>query len=722
MAGIYNGHLLEFPQIRVDAFIPSPSTPWSIPSLPSSSTHPFPLRPAPNAQLFLLTHVHSDHLIGLTENFTGKIICTPDTKRMLLRLEPEVERGYLEDGLRERRRLRFGGLKARLEGKGKDERLVDRIEAIPYGHPKEFELGYEHGKPQMVTITLLDANHCPGSAMFLVTSNNKAVLHTGDVRADSQMMQSLKRNPAVQEYIAPTTLYKRKTEGKCSAGRRMMDRIYLDTAAVLGTGDMPDREPVLQDLVEQMSLYPSDTIFFLNTWCFGWEHVIQAVARYFNEPVHVDRYKRSIYTAVETDPFLLGCTTTDPDATRFHACERFAKCKNCRRFERGNRQPVHNLDKRIVNVNMVEIKQASWTIQHETFLDALGKAACGEGPWPYTIDVPLARHSTLPELQNLVALFKPLAVTPNTVAPFTKGLDYFLLPDFLRDCIAPDAYAGMIRERDLYFNEKHGPGFIQRLNVMREAGLDLAPDVEKSLAERDQYVPKREDHLPIPIPANLIQLGNAFENQKQSAKRSVTTMDQLVRAGGLPRLGPGEIMDLICGGEEAMSGSTAPQSKQDHPPADRHVSGGSGGGGVDYDTDDEEESQYRKRRRRRRRPMTSESPSEDSYAHVTNMNSEAVGNAKVHSIPAESVIKTAYDAVPVPVPIPVKLESAKISTPTPSTSLSDSRKRSGSHSHSRTRFSLGSEEKQRIRALMKKDREMLSFVANDNGDETGDGD
>ena len=37
----------------------------------------------------------------------------------------------------------------------------------------------------------------------------------------------------------------------------------------LGTGDMPDKQVVLQDLVRQMELYPSDTIFFLNTWCFG---------------------------------------------------------------------------------------------------------------------------------------------------------------------------------------------------------------------------------------------------------------------------------------------------------------------------------------------------------------------------------------------------------------------------------------------------------------------
>lgn len=36
-----------------------------------------------------------------------------------------------------------------------------------------------------------------------------------------------------------------------------------------------------------MSLYPPDTTFFLNVWCFGWEDVVKEVARFFNEPVRL---------------------------------------------------------------------------------------------------------------------------------------------------------------------------------------------------------------------------------------------------------------------------------------------------------------------------------------------------------------------------------------------------------------------------------------------------
>jgi hypothetical protein len=121
-----DGHLLEFPQIRVDCFTtPTPSRPHLIPSDPSSSSAPWVK--APNARIYLLTHVHTDHLVGLSNAFTGKIICSPDTKRMLLRLEPEIERERLDGGVREQKVLKYDGLRKRMIGEGKTQRVIDII-------------------------------------------------------------------------------------------------------------------------------------------------------------------------------------------------------------------------------------------------------------------------------------------------------------------------------------------------------------------------------------------------------------------------------------------------------------------------------------------------------------------------------------------------------------------------------------------------------------------
>ncbi|TYJ54920.1 hypothetical protein B9479_004428 [Cryptococcus floricola] len=515
MAGIYGGHVLEFPTVRIDSFGPHPRT-----ALP----HPVSPTPPP-AQLFLLSHTHADHVLGLHSAWTGTIITSPDSKGMLLHLVPEREREWLYRNIRQRARRTYDGLKPRLGASG-------AIQTLPYGVPKEYNIAYDNGSPVYVTVTLLDANHCPGSAMFLITSPTKAVLHTGDVRADSRFIEYLKRHPALQEFLAPSSTYRHAKDG-VGGGRRVLDRIYLDTAAMLGTGDMPDREPVLQEMVEIMARYPQDTIFFLNTWCFGWEQVIKQVARFFNDKVHVDSYKSDIYKSITSDPFLSRCTTQDPTATRFHACERFVKCPACRRFNEEG-EAVYNLDKRIVHVNMVEIKMAGWDTRRAEFMRVLDRAAMGKGHWPYNIDIPIPRHSSLPELQALVKLFKPLNLTPNTVASYARGLDYYLLPDLFSECIAPGAYERIVIERTHYLGQKYGEWYVKGLDLMRETmGLGLVPDLEA--VEREDHHYARQDYI-----QESEDVARQIQPPRPGSRKEIS-IDQVSRAGGLPSLAPDDI-------------------------------------------------------------------------------------------------------------------------------------------------------------------------------------
>ena len=161
-------------------------------------------------------------------------------------------------------------------------------------------------------------------------------------------------------------------------------------------------------------MYPPDTIFFLNVWCFGWEDIVKEVARHFNTRVHVDRYKASIYSSLTSDRFLDDCTTEDHKATRFHACERKHKCPSCRLFnEEGQR--IYNLDKRVVTVNAVEVKSAQYLMERETFLKALGRAATGEGHWPFNM------VSTAPFMTNISsALSLDTPLSPSCKASFAS--------------------------------------------------------------------------------------------------------------------------------------------------------------------------------------------------------------------------------------------------------------------------------------------------------------
>ena len=72
-------------------------------------------------------------------------------------------------------------------------------------------------------------------------------------------------------------------------------------------------------------------------------------------------------------------------------------------------------------------------------------------------ECPFARHSPLPELQDLVRVFNPRSLLPNTLQPPLRGLDYYLLPELFDHCLSREAVARLTRERDDWFKGKPTP-------------------------------------------------------------------------------------------------------------------------------------------------------------------------------------------------------------------------------------------------------------------------
>ncbi|EJT98796.1 hypothetical protein DACRYDRAFT_35001, partial [Dacryopinax primogenitus] len=212
--------------------------------------------------LYLLSHTHVDHIRGLdASTFCGKVICSPDAKEMILRMETAKDRVDYDRGVREQKIRRWARLKT----------------AVSLNSPTKFEILAD----ETVLITLLDANHCPGSVMFLVEGSRGAVLHTGDVRSEPVMVNALRRNPLLTQYISPF---------------KVLDAIHLDTSCFLGTVDVPPKEDAVAGFIKLIMLYPPKTTFFINAWTWGYESMITAVARLLNAKVHVDRYKHTIFT------------------------------------------------------------------------------------------------------------------------------------------------------------------------------------------------------------------------------------------------------------------------------------------------------------------------------------------------------------------------------------------------------------------------------------------
>ena len=127
--------------------------------------------------------------------------------------------------------------------------------------PTPIELPPDH----MLQVTLLDANHCPGSVMFLIEDRSKAILYTGDIRSEPWWVNSLVRNPAMIEF---------------ASGLKRLDRIYLDTTFASKSRcyrHFPTKAEGISGLMKQVKKHPQGTRFHIHAWTYGYEEVWRAL-------------------------------------------------------------------------------------------------------------------------------------------------------------------------------------------------------------------------------------------------------------------------------------------------------------------------------------------------------------------------------------------------------------------------------------------------------------
>jgi hypothetical protein len=264
--------------------------------------------------------VHSDHLAGLESLRAPFVYCSAATREILLRLEKYYYRINFARGNLEGRRVTY-------------ERSVKRlIKPLPLETPTIIELS--PGK--QIRVTLFDANHCVGAVMFLIEGDNKAVLYTGDIRAETWWVNSLVQNPILLPY---------------AHGIRKMDCMYLDTTFATKSesyGEFASKAQGIRELLAQVNKFPKDTIFYFHSWTFGYENVWIALSSFLNSEIHLDPYRLRLYDSLspEKNPNMKlgdvreaaplcgfrngnhiqsGCLTPEENV-RLHSCERGMGC------------------------------------------------------------------------------------------------------------------------------------------------------------------------------------------------------------------------------------------------------------------------------------------------------------------------------------------------------------------------------------------------------------
>ncbi|KAJ5121893.1 DNA repair metallo-beta-lactamase [Penicillium atrosanguineum] len=291
----FDGFVSEFPDIQIDYFRKSPDR---------------------QPLACLLSHVHSDHLQGLESVRAPFIYCSPATRELLLRIEKYPHRMNFHKGILESRRLHY-------------KHLAKLLRPIPLNTPTEIELTPR----RRIRVTLFDANHCSGAVMFLIEGNNKAIIYSGDIRAEKWWVDSLIRNPI----LIPYTL-----------GHKRLDKLYLDTTFAQKSNpfrEFPSKAEGLAELLRKVEAYSDDTVFYFRAWTFGYEDVWLALSAALGTKIHVDRYQMGLYRSlvnisssrgVNEGPALCGFDLgnravsgclSDSESSRIHSCEPDVSCR-----------------------------------------------------------------------------------------------------------------------------------------------------------------------------------------------------------------------------------------------------------------------------------------------------------------------------------------------------------------------------------------------------------
>ncbi|XP_026115305.1 5' exonuclease Apollo-like [Carassius auratus] len=212
------------------------------------------LRKCHHVRLFFLSHMHADHTIGLSSTWSHRpIYCSPLTAK-LLQLKLKVKEKWI-------RPLEIG--EAHML-------LLD-------------DLGKER-----LTVTLIDANHCPGAVMFLFEGYFGTRLYTGDFRYTPSMLRE-----------------------QCLRNTTTIDVLYLDNTNCDPTRAVPSRQQATQQIKEIIRTHPGYAVV-IGLYSLGKESLLVELAIEFKTWVEVDRERLETLRVLE----LPDVFTTDSGAGR----------------------------------------------------------------------------------------------------------------------------------------------------------------------------------------------------------------------------------------------------------------------------------------------------------------------------------------------------------------------------------------------------------------------
>ncbi|EWC46937.1 hypothetical protein DRE_03699 [Drechslerella stenobrocha 248] len=270
---------------------------------------------------YFLSHFHSDHYVGLSSSWNhGPIYCSRVTANLC------------------RRQLRV------------DPQYIKELE-----YEKQTEIPGTEG----ATVTMIDANHCPGSSLFLFEKSVKSpsgrrlqrILHCGDFRASAKhlrhpLLSVLKKNKIDICYLDTTYLNPKYSfppqkqvieacmelcvsldrevgegkdmgfgEGRVPGGG--IEKFTVTQAAIEDPTGSKSKKEGAGNRVAPRVVTKGKLLVVVGTYSIGKERICMGIARALGSKIYAPQNKQRICAALE-DAELNSRLTTDPYAAQVH--------------------------------------------------------------------------------------------------------------------------------------------------------------------------------------------------------------------------------------------------------------------------------------------------------------------------------------------------------------------------------------------------------------------
>uniref|UniRef100_A0A383V4K8 Metallo-beta-lactamase domain-containing protein n=1 Tax=Tetradesmus obliquus TaxID=3088 RepID=A0A383V4K8_TETOB len=315
--------------------------------------------PSPRCTAYFLTHCHSDHTIGLRRDFASTIYCSPVSARLLAH----------DWGLR-----------------------APQVQVLQLGQPLLL---------QGVTVTAIDANHCPGAVMLLfevpgAEGSVTRILHTGDCRWQDALRS-----------------------GSCLA-RMRVDTLMLDTTYAHPKHTHPPQEEAIRMMVEVMRSELAEEpacLFVVGSYHIGKERAYLGAAQALGCKVYADAAKRRLLQLLDLPQEQLALLTDDPSAARLHVAHMAPP-------DPGRLAAAYVDKPGSPWQRVVAFRPTGWTFNKSGKLQVWREGAAA------VVGVPYSEHSSWDELRQCVAALRPSKLIP-TVNAGSKAKSAALVERFV---------------------------------------------------------------------------------------------------------------------------------------------------------------------------------------------------------------------------------------------------------------------------------------------------